>query len=84
VIYRGRTAGMGRMGEMSTTITVDPIVVNGQVVDQAQPIIGNAPPVTDSGWWPLLAVAAALGLVWWLSSEDDQEEGDDDDRPFDE
>jgi hypothetical protein len=70
------------MGELDRTVTVDPIVVNGQVVGDGSLITGKKPPLIPASWWPWILAAGALGVVWWMS----REEGDDDedDRPFDE
>jgi hypothetical protein len=68
------------MGELDRTITVDPIVVNGQVVGDGSVITGKKTPLVPPSWWPWIIAAGAIGFVWWQSQ---QEEGDDDDRPFD-
>lgn len=83
-----RIRGMANMGELNTTVTVDPIVVNGQVTDQAGALVqGRKTPIIPPSWWPWIIAAGALGAMWWLTSndddDDDDEEGDDDDRPFD-
>lgn len=77
--------GMGRMGELDTTITVDPVVVNGQTTNESGALItGDKPPLIPKSWWPWIIAAGALGVIWWATKDDDEEEGDDDDRPFDE
>jgi len=69
------------MGELDRTVTVDPIIVNGQVTGEAGSLIsGNKPPLIPASWWPWIIAAGALGFAWYVSQ---QGEGDDDDRPFD-
>jgi hypothetical protein len=78
--------GMGRMGAYDSTVTVDPIVVNGQTTAESGSVItGDKPPFIPKTWWPWIITAGALGFAWWVSSTDgdDDEEGDVDDRPFD-
>jgi hypothetical protein len=81
------------MGELDRTVTVDPIVVNGQTVDSAGVITGDRPPLVPKSAWPWIIVAAVLGAVWYMSSDDEDDDGQDDDddeeggltdRPFDE
>lgn len=69
------------MGELDRTVTVDPIIVNGQVVGDGSLITGNKPPLIPANWWPWIIAAGALGFVWWMSREEGEDE---DDRPFDE
>lgn len=82
MITTGRS--LARMGELNTSITVDPVVVNGQVTSESGSVIGGAKrPLIPSAWWPWIIAAAAAGVLWWMSQDQDEEEGDDDERPFD-
>lgn len=50
---------------LDQTVTVDPIVVDGQVVDQAGTLTGNAPTSGKKLWWPWIVAGGALALAWW-------------------
>jgi hypothetical protein len=73
---------LGRLGELDRTVTVDPIVVNGQPSGDGAVITGTKPPMIPASWWPWLIAGGALGFAWWMSSQN--EGGRRNDGPFDE
>jgi len=77
--------GMGHMGEMTTTVTVDPVVVNGQTTNEPGSVItGDKPPLIPKSWWPWIIAGGALGAIWWFTRDDEEEGEFEDERPFDE
>lgn len=54
-----------RLGQVDTTVTVDPIVIDGQTVGAADTITGNAPPAGKRLIWPWLVAGGALVAAWW-------------------
>lgn len=54
-----------RLGAFDQTVTVDPIVVDGQAVGTADAITGTAPPPGKRVWWPWLVAGGALLAAWW-------------------
>lgn len=59
------------------TVTVDPVVVNGQAIEPGVAITGEAPAAIKKDWWPWIIGAAVLGAVWWYIKDEsvDDEEG---------
>lgn len=54
---------------LDQSITLDPIVIDGQVVGQSDPVTGTAPPTTAMKWLPWIIAGGALALAWWLSEQ---------------
>lgn len=57
---------------LEQTITVDPIVVDGQVVGSADALTGNAPPAAKRRWWPWLLAGGALVVGWYLIEKSEE------------
>jgi hypothetical protein len=64
---------------LDQTITVDPIVVDGQAVGSADAITGTAPPPGKRLLWPWFVAGGALLAAWWYV---EQSEGGRNDRPL--
>jgi hypothetical protein len=53
-------------------VTVDPIVVDGQVVGTADAITGTAPPAGKRSWWPWVVAGGALIAAWWYVEQSEE------------
>lgn len=74
--------GGRQMNALDATVSVDPIVVNGQSAGAGVTIAGDLAPVGKKDWWPWILGGAALVAVWWLVKDDVSKEGAGVPRPF--
>lgn len=78
-----RVGGGGGMRAFDATVTVDPVVVNGQTTTEGGALItGEKPPLVPKSWWPWILGIAAIGVGWWIVKDDVEEEGAGEPRPF--
>lgn len=61
-----------RLGQVDTTVTVDPIVIDGQTVGSADAITGTAPPAAKRLIWPWVVAGGALLAAWWFVEQSEE------------
>lgn len=65
---------------LDQVVTVDPIIIDGQIVGAADTLTGAAPTPGKKTWWPWIVAGGALVLAWWYVEQ--SEEGRNDRRPL--
>ena len=67
--------GRRHIGEMDRTVTVDPVVINGQATaEPGASITGDKPPLIPPTWWPWIITATALGIAAYFANREEGQE----------
>lgn len=74
--------GGRQMNAFEATVSVDPVIVNGQAAGDGVMITGEQAPVGKKDWWPWILGGLTLVAVWWLVKGDVSKEGAGVPRPF--